>query len=201
MAESSEQFLDAVTSLGDEDMRRPSLLPDWSIGHLLTHVARNASSHIRRSEAAIQGEVIDQYAGGAAGRAAEIEEGSKRPAAEILADVRSTAVDLATVWDGLPLGAWTGRSRDSGGLERPLFELPARRWQEVTVHVVDLGVGITHRDWSEDFVLQWLPRTRERVWKQLPPEAEGLEFEDPRDELAWLYGRLTDGLPPVPAWG
>ena len=70
------------------------------------------------------------------------------------------------------------------------------------MHVVDIGVGVSHRDWAEEFVLEWLPRTRERMWDQLPPEASELQFDDPRDELAWLYGRLRrDDLPEAPPWG
>ncbi len=69
------------------------------------------------------------------------------------------------------------------------------------MHVVDIGVGVTHRDWSEQFVLEWLPRTRERMWDELPSPI-GIHFDDPRDELAWLYGRLRrDDLPQLPPWG
>jgi maleylpyruvate isomerase len=98
--------------------------------------------------------------------------------------------------------AWAGRTRDANGRERPLFELPSRRWQEVEVHLVDLNLGVSHLDWPEEFVLEWLPRTRERMWTNFPPEASGLRFDDPADELAWLYGRLRrDDLPELPPWG
>jgi len=50
-------------------------------------------------------------------------------------------------------------------------------------------------------VLEWLPRTRERMWDELPSPI-GVQFDDPRDELAWLYGRLRrDDLPQLPPWG
>jgi len=65
-----------------------------------------------------------------------------------------------------------------------------------------MGVGVTHRDWSDDFVLEWLPRTRERIWDWLPPEARSLKFDWPADELAWFYGRLRGDEPPeLPPWG
>ena len=70
------------------------------------------------------------------------------------------------------------------------------------MHIVDLDAGVSHRDWPDEFVLEWLPRTRERIWSQLPLEGSGLQFEDPRDELAWLYGRLRrSDLPALPPWG
>ena len=53
------------------------------------------------------------------------------------------------------------------------------------MHVVDLGVGVTQRDWSDDFVAVWLPRLREGASGRL---AGGSELPKPgaldeRDEL------------------
>src|SRR2546421_337158 len=70
------RLLEAVDRLTDEQVLRPSLLPGWTVGHVLTHVARNADSHVRRTEAAIRGEMVDQYPGGYAAREAEIEAGA-----------------------------------------------------------------------------------------------------------------------------
>ena len=59
-----------VADLGDAEVRRASELPGWSVGHLLTHLARNAESMCRRIDAALRSEIVDQYEGGPAGRAA-----------------------------------------------------------------------------------------------------------------------------------
>ena len=200
VADAHVRLVAAIAALDDDDVRRPSLLPGWTVGHVLAHLARNADSHVQRAEAAVRGEVVDQYAGGDAGREAEIDDGSRRPAAEIIEDVRSSARAVDHAWAAVPAEAWVGRSRDATGRERPLFELPSRRWQEVEVHAVDVGV-VSHRDWPTDFVLEWLPRTRERMWSQAPAIA-AVSFDDPHDELAWLYGRLRrDDLPDLPPWG
>src|SRR6185436_8370583 len=84
-----------IAGLTDEQARQPSRLPDWTVGHVLSHLARNADSVVRRLEGAIRGEIVDQYAGGVEGRVAEIESGAGRPAAELIADIRATnsAVD------------------------------------------------------------------------------------------------------------
>jgi maleylpyruvate isomerase len=157
VADAHRRFVNAVERLADQDMRRPSLLPGWTIGHVLTHVARNADSHVHRTEAAARGQMVDQYEGGYAGRDADIEAGAGRPAAEIIDDVRRSAHAVDAAWRSVEPAAWAGRSRDVNGRERPLFELPSRRWQEVEVHVVDIDVGVSHRDWPEQFVLEWLP--------------------------------------------
>jgi len=195
------RFVEAIATLDDQDVRRASLLPGWTVAHVLTHVARNADSHVRRAEAARSGEVVDQYVGGAEGRSAEIEAGASRSAADVIADVRRSAEAVEATWRELPAPAWAGRSRDTRGGERPLFELPARRWQELEVHLVDLDIGVSHRSWSDDFVLEWLPRTRERLWKQVPGLADGATFEHAADELAWFYGRLhRPDLTELPPW-
>ena len=192
------RFDAAIAGLTDDDVRRASSLPDWTVGHVLAHVARNADSHVRRVEAAARGEVVEQYPGGYDGRAAEIEATAHRPAAELIDDVRTSGAAVLSAWASAPEGAWDGVTTDVGGRERPLWQLVGRRWQELEVHVVDLGVGVTHRDWPDDFVDVWLPRLRGHFGDQVPADL-GL---DERDELAWLYGRLTrDDLPVLPPWG
>ena len=71
-----------LEGLTDEEARRPSSLEGWTVGHLLTHIARNGDSVVRRLEGATRGEVLDQYMGGVDGRASEIEAGAGRPASQ-----------------------------------------------------------------------------------------------------------------------
>jgi maleylpyruvate isomerase len=198
VARSQERFDRAIAGLSDEDVRRASPLPGWTVGHVLTHVARNADSHTRRTEAAARNEMIDQYPGGYDGREAEIESGAYRRAEDLIDDVRVSAEEMEAAWRAVPESAWTNLTRDVGGRERPLHQLVLRRWQELEVHLVDLGVGITHRDWPDDFVAEWLPRLR-GFFPDRPETPAGL---DERDELAWLYGRLQrNDLPVLPPWG
>jgi maleylpyruvate isomerase len=193
-----QRFDAAIAALGDADMRRSSLCPGWTLGHVLTHVARNADSHQRRAHAAARNDVIDQYPGGYEGREAEIEAGANRSAAELIDDVRVSAAEMVAAWDAVPEGAWANVTRDVGGRERPLVELVLRRWQELEVHLVDLDIGVTHRDWPDDFVAEWLPRLRGHFADRPETPAD----LDERDELAWLYGRLQrDDLPLLPSWG
>jgi hypothetical protein len=68
---------------------------------------------------------------------------------------------------------------------------------------VDLGSGFTHRDWPEAFVESRIPEMRAGSTERLktgdvPPAPGAL---DPRDELAWLYGRLARAdLPVLDPW-
>ena len=196
-------FNGAVADLTDADARRPSRLPDWTVGHVLTHVARNADSHRRRADAAIEGRVVDQYPGGFAGRAAEIDAGADRAAAMLVEDVHESADALESAWDGVPASAWEQTSRDVGGTARALRELPARRWQELEVHVVDLGLGVGYEDWDEAFVTWALERVRPTMPARLPAGAcaPAPGQVERRAELAWLYGRLQrPDLPVLGPW-
>lgn len=201
--ESEARMQDTIAPLDDATMTRPSLLPGWTVAHLLTHLARNADSHWRRTRAAIEGVVVDQYPGGLEGRSAEIEAGAGRRADAVIADVGSASGRLLDAWSDVPIYAWSNITRDATGRERPLHELPTRRWLEVEIHLVDLGVGPSHRDWPDEFVAARLPEMRDGAASRL---ASGNALPapgdlDPRDELAWLYGRLGRGdLPLLGPW-
>lgn len=198
VADAQARFDAAIAGLRDADVQRPSTLPDWTVGHVLAHVARNADSHVRRAEAARRGEVVEQYPGGFEGRAAEIEAGAHRSAAELIEDVRISGAAVLASWRATPDGAWDGFTTDVGGRERPLWQLVGRRWQELEVHVIDLGIGVTYEDWPDDFVAVWIPRLRQYAG-DIVPASTGLTD---REELAWLYGRLSrPDLPVPPPWG
>lgn len=197
------RMLAAIAPLDDAVVARPSRLPGWTVGHLLTHLARNADSQRRRTEGAVDGVVVDQYPGGADERAAEIEAGAGRTAGATVADVQESTEKMLAAWQGVPESAWANVTRDLSGRERTLDELPARRWQEVELHLVDLGIGPTHRDWSDAFVEDRLPELRRGAAARLP---DGGRLPPPghldaRDELAWLYGRLQrSDLPVLGPW-
>ena len=105
-----------IADLSDDVARRPSLLPGWSVGHLLTHIARNADSMTWRLEGAALGELRDQYPGGLEQRSSDIENGAGRPAAELVADVRQSADALERIMAELPPAAWDAPSRTSRGV-------------------------------------------------------------------------------------
>ena len=200
--QSQARLLAFIEPLDTAGMRRLSRLPGWTVGHVLSHLARNADSHRRRAEAAAQGQVIDQYPGGAAGRSAEIEAGAGRSAAALVDDVRQSAQQMDEAWQRVPETAWGNVTRDVNGTVRPLSDLPARRWQELEVHLVDLDLGAGFESWSDDFVATFLPPWRatmsERLDGQRGPAAGAL---DGREELAWLLGRLHRAdLPELTPW-
>jgi maleylpyruvate isomerase len=202
-AASHQVLQEQIASLTDDDVRAPSKLPDWTVGHVLTHLARNADSHVHRLVACARGERVHQYPGGAEGRAAAIEAGSGRHAAELIADVRDTNDAFHAACEAMPDDAWANISWDVGGTERTAQTLPLRRWQEIEVHHLDLGRGYTHRDWPTAFVARRLPSMLEQLPSRLPAgtSVPDLDRVDDRDLLAWCYDRIeVGGLAKLTEW-
>lgn len=87
-----------VVQLTDKDIRSPSLLPDWTVGHVLTHLARNADAHSRRLSGALHGRDVPKYESGQEQRRNEIQEGSTRSAREIIADLNVSMSHLEEIF-------------------------------------------------------------------------------------------------------
>jgi maleylpyruvate isomerase len=184
------RLLDHVGLLDDEAVRRPSLLPGWTVGHLVTHLARNADSHVGMLEAVLAGEVRAQYPGGPAQRAGDIERGAGRPAAELVDDLRGAVGALEAVWDRLDDDRWTnGRSRTATFDDFPVSVLPMMRWREVEIHRADLGdPAFTWAQWSGDFVVTELPE----LLRLLGLRASSAPADEVRRWVAVLTGRLDE---------
>ncbi len=140
-----------LQSLTDEQVAQPSLLPGWTVGHVASHIARNADGHIRMFDAATRGEVAEMYPGGREQRTADIEAGARRSAAEIVADVTTAVVRLELLVEAMPAGAWSDRGSTIAG-EEPMSELLFIRWRETEVHHADLGLGYSWSDWDPEYV-------------------------------------------------
>jgi maleylpyruvate isomerase len=168
------------TLLGTEgDVTRPSRLKDWSVGHVLTHLARNADSAVRRLLGATQGRVVTQYEGGAQGRAGEIEAGYRRPWAEQVFDLASSSRVLEDLVGQLPDAVWDFETPSTAGeLQSGLLVL-RRRTREVIIHHTDLGLGFEPDQWPPEMV-------SELISDLLPTLGDRT---DPSELAAWLADR------------
>jgi maleylpyruvate isomerase len=178
------RLLSTAARIDDRTVRQPSRLPRWSVGHVLSHLARNADGHVRRLEGALRAEEVARYPGGNVQRDREIEEGASRPAAELFADLTTSAKRLEDTWDRSQQAGWPNAgllASDSW----PTSASPLRRLREVEVHHVDLGLGYEASDWPEDYVHWDLPLMLEG----LPDRLSGTD--DARQLLAWLFGRAA----------
>ncbi len=195
-------LVDGLADLTDDEARRPSLLPGWTVGHVLTHLARNADGVRGMVEAAARGDEVPMYPSAEA-READIEAGSGRPAADLVADVVAAAEALDASWPAGGSPAWDGHGLILSG-RLPVAEMPFRRWREIEVHRADLGLAFTWADWSDAYVERELPvalaRTPERT-ADGGPVLVGPD-DDGRAVLAWLLDRAAPpaGRAPIGPW-
>ena len=219
----------SASALSDEQMREPSLLPGWSRGHVLSHIARNADGLRNLLTWAQTGVETPQYAS-LTDRAEQIETGAPRPAAKIAADVSRSAEAFTAQARELTSEAWLAEVRASRGPAHPAWFTLHRRLFEVEIHHVDLAAGYQPADWPEFFVTGELyrvtgdlavnPQTPVAILNDVstgrqyllrPDEASELEISGPgHGLLAWLLGRDSGTalsadpagpLPTIPSYG
>jgi maleylpyruvate isomerase len=182
-----------LADLGELDVTTPSRLPGWSIGHVLTHIARNADGQMSILDG------FHQYPHGAEGRNADIESGASRPWDVLLADVGATSNELNAQWSNRD--DWTGSAQMLSG-ERPLMLLPFLRQREVEIHLVDMGLGYEFFDMPARYVRKEL-RFMEMMWRARQPMGMGALPQaalnaEPTTRLAWMTGRaVIEGLGPA----
>jgi maleylpyruvate isomerase len=221
-------LLRSAERLTDQQAREPSLLPGWSRGHLLTHVARNADSLRNLLVWARTGVETPQYSHPGE-RAEGIEAGAGRPAAELIADLASSAATLDAEAARLPDSAWAAPVRGMKGNAHPAWYTLWRRLTEVEFHHVDLDLGYAAADWPESFATNGLAKVAADFTGPHSPAVLlrcsdapvvvqiGPAGEQPvhavtgavRLLLAWLAGRSAGAgltaeppgpLPTLPAW-
>ncbi|MFM1751500.1 MAG: hypothetical protein RL119_462 [Actinomycetota bacterium] len=191
--------------LTDEMVARDSLLPGWTVGHVLAHLVHNADSLVRLFKAAEVGEIADQYPGGAAQRNTDIERDASARASEHIDRLRRSLYGLESTWFEAK-EAWVGHGRNPAGVLVPIAEVPLRRWREVEVHSGDLGLAELacsgSKCWSDEYIrydcsfLTMQYKARGSMGLNDLPDA--VRTAEPRYRLAWLLGRhIFDGVAPA----
>jgi len=143
---------------------------------------------VRRIDGALAGQLVEQYAGGAPGRASAIDALATQEPGECITRASDAANRLDALFNELSNDAWSLTVRTVKGGTHAVERLPFRRWREVEVHLVDLDVGVELTSWPDDFIDLALPRL-----------IAGLADRTDRRELtAWLLGRATP--PDLPPW-
>lgn len=210
LAAATSRLLGSLDGLDDATARSASLLPGWSVGHVLTHLARNADGMVHLVDWAETGAQTPMYPSVEA-RNADIESGAGRPAAELVADVSGSAERLAAAFDRfhafgdpqLDRLVLFGAPRPGAVPDVPAYSIPSARIRELEIHHVDLGLpSYTPLDWPDEFVERTLLAIHSASG---PVDVLG----HPAEVLAWRLGRgagptvrLRDGSLPgePPPW-
>lgn len=201
VAHAHQRLLAALDELVEADelgVAEPSLLPDWSRGHVLTHITNSGRGHTGMLQAAARGESVAQYPHGVDGRTADIEAGATRHAAEQRDDLRRSIYELEGEYAA---SRWIGAGNAPIGAVQ-IIDLPLLRMREVAIHHIDLDIGYEFSDLPQPYVDLEVSRL-EQQWRSRQPEGgtslpDAASALDPSDRLAWMLGRtVVEGLAPA----
>ena len=219
VADGTRRLLETAARITDQQAREPSLLPGWSRGHVLTHIARNADGLRNLLIWARTGVVTPQYAD-IGERERGIAAGAGRSAADLLVDLAESATAFAAETDRLRPGDWTAEVRGVRGAAHPAWFTLSRRLTEVEIHHLDLDAGYGPDDWPLQFAVASIQRIATGFADDEAPPARlvspdaGLALQigpaaaspgvevigSARSMLAWLTGRSSgSGLATTPA--
>ncbi|MGN6599090.1 MAG: maleylpyruvate isomerase family mycothiol-dependent enzyme [Actinomycetes bacterium] len=141
----TETLLRVAADLDDAAIAAPSLLPGWTRGHVLAHLARNADGFVNLLEWARTGVETPMYASRER-RDADIEAGSARSAEEHREDLRASAERLRAAWESLAEDRLDQQLRLGSGRLLLARDIPWGRVREIEIHLVDLATGVTFAD-------------------------------------------------------
>ncbi|MFD9432564.1 maleylpyruvate isomerase family mycothiol-dependent enzyme [Streptomyces sp. NPDC060002] len=181
--DATERLLTAVAKLDNASVAEPSRLPGWSRGHVLSHIARNADALVN----VLEGRPM--Y-GDAHVRDADIERDAPRPLYVQLTDVRESAARFQAT--GAAPADWSRTVALRNGVVDAAARVPFRRWVEVELHAVDLGIGYELEDLPEEFVVRQIGFLAERFAGHRAVPSTGLRSDDGG---IWTTGGGSPGGP------
>jgi maleylpyruvate isomerase len=170
-------LLVGLVPLTDDDFRAPSLLPRYSRGHVVTHIANKSKAHILIFGGPAAGEIRQLHPNGHdPDLAADL--GASRSAAELRSDLAQCFSLLEATWDAFDDILWDWQGIMAAGA-RTMAEIVAHHLRNVEVHHVDLDIGHRPSDWPPILVEGELSKRL----RSFPDRADHAEI------LAWLLGR------------
>ncbi|MGW4025954.1 maleylpyruvate isomerase family mycothiol-dependent enzyme [Streptomyces sp. NPDC005009] len=179
----TERLLTAVAALDNAAVTQSSRLPGWTRGHVLAHLARNADALVN----VLEGRPM--YVSGEA-RDADIERDAPRSLDAHLADLRESGERFRAVGAAPADPSRTVELRN--GVTDRAERVPFRRWIEVELHHVDLGIGYELEDLPADFTEREIAFLAARFdgHKDVPPVSLATV-----DGGTWTTGGGADGGP------
>ena len=222
LAEATRRLVRSTDSLADADYGAPSLLPGWTRGHVLAHLALNAEGLAAALTGIVEGQQVPMYASQEA-RDADIDELAAAEPAELRGRLLAGSTTLADALAAVPDDRGDAAvERVPGGPTFAAADVPSMRLREVEIHHADLGTGYDRSSWDPAFAAQVLDRMGARELAATPFSVCARDLDrtwaygdggptvtgDSRDLAWWLTGRGTgEGLtsdsgtlPQIGAW-
>lgn len=189
LAGATDRLVADVRALPEASLTEPSLLPGWTRGHVLAHVARGGDACVRLLEGAATGEAAAAYESREA-RDAEIAYAASRPLDDHLTDLGQVTERLAAAARAVAADRWSVPLRFRSGVEKPASAVLWTRRVEIEIHHVDLDVGYTSADWTADVATRLLDEVVDALRNR--PDAPDLRLEGRDTGRVLALGRATD---------
>ena len=171
-------YLQALDQLSVNGLDEPSLVPDWTRKHVALHVLYNAEGFLRLLEWAKTGVQNPMYPS-REWRDQQIADGvAHTSGADTITLAHEVADDLTAELGSMSDDDWGSQVVSGRGADILAAEIPWLRAREVWMHSLDLGIGMTARDFPAEVVDRLLDDV-DTVWGA-------------RDEPVHYRIRLTD---------
>lgn len=139
-------YLQTLDQLSSATLDEPSHLPGWSRKHVAIHVFNNAEALMRLLEWARTGVKTPMYSSAQA-RDEDIESGvASTPNADVRGLSHEVAAEFSEELKNLPQAALDTPLKTRHGDTITARHVPWMRAREALLHSVDLGIGMTARD-------------------------------------------------------
>jgi maleylpyruvate isomerase len=179
----SQRLVRTVDSLDDDVWARPSLLPGWSVAHVVAHLALNAEALAGAVVGVVERRAVTMYSSQDA-RDADISELGEAGSGEIRDRLLASVTRLEAALGALPDDLGATRIERTPGSARffPAGAVGSMRLREVEIHHADLAVGYSPADWPAEFVHVLLDHEA-RHWQGTGFRARALDLD-----AAWDFG-------------
>ena len=169
LAAATRRLIRTVDAMAETAYAEPSLLPDWTRGDVVAHLALNAEGMAGALRGLTEGTSVPMYASEEARDGDIATLGRARPEA-IRNRLLGGTTDFNDAVNAVPEDVWgIDIERVPGGRTFKAGAVPGMRHREVEIHHADLGLGYSHADWPPAFAVRLI----EAMAETRPPGAAG----------------------------
>ncbi len=164
LPDATRSLIRTVDGLPDAAYAEPSLLPGWSRGHVVAHLALNAEGLAGVLNGLTSGEETTMYASNEA-RDDDIEELAGAEPAELRERLLAATTELADAIERATEQAWQGTVLRTPGsdITFPAVQVPTKRLGEVEIHHADLDAGYDRTMWPVEFATDIVTNVSRRL--------------------------------------
>ncbi len=162
LAAATRRLIRTVDAMAETAYAEPSLLPGWTRGDVVAHLALNAEGMAGALRGLTEGTSVPMYASQEVRDGDIAALGRARPEA-IRNRLLGGTTDFNDAVAAVPEDVWgIDIDRVPGGRIFKAGALPGMRHREVEIHHADLGLGYSHADWPPAFAVRLIEAMAKR---------------------------------------